>query len=82
MADFVQFRGHAVHWEVTFSRLAQDWELESISSFLELLYFINILSTDKDKICWKPLWSKGFQVKSFYTQLTSFGLGFFPWKSI
>uniref|UniRef100_A0A2N9GAU4 Reverse transcriptase zinc-binding domain-containing protein n=1 Tax=Fagus sylvatica TaxID=28930 RepID=A0A2N9GAU4_FAGSY len=33
-------------------------------------------------MCWKPARSKGFQVKSFYTQLTSPSLGFFPWKSI
>uniref|UniRef100_A0A2N9HAI3 Reverse transcriptase zinc-binding domain-containing protein n=1 Tax=Fagus sylvatica TaxID=28930 RepID=A0A2N9HAI3_FAGSY len=82
VADFVQVRGHVVHWEVTFTRLAQDWELESISSFFELLYSANIISTKKDKMCWKPARSKGFQVKSFYTQPTSSGLGFFPWKSI
>jgi hypothetical protein len=82
VADFVQVRGHVMHWEVTFTRLAQDWELESISSFFELLYSDNIISTKKDKMCWKPARSKGFQVKSFYTQPTSSGLGFFPWKSI
>uniref|UniRef100_A0A2N9E7V6 Reverse transcriptase domain-containing protein n=1 Tax=Fagus sylvatica TaxID=28930 RepID=A0A2N9E7V6_FAGSY len=82
VADFVQVRGNAVHWEVTFTRLAQDWELESISSFFDLLYSANIISSEKDKMCWKPARSKGFQVKSFYTQLTSSGPGCFPWKSI
>uniref|UniRef100_A0A2N9IEM8 Reverse transcriptase zinc-binding domain-containing protein n=1 Tax=Fagus sylvatica TaxID=28930 RepID=A0A2N9IEM8_FAGSY len=71
VVDFVQIRGQAMHWEVTFTRLAQDWELESISSFFDLLYSTNILSTEKDKMCWKPARTKGFQVKSFYTQLTS-----------
>uniref|UniRef100_A0A2N9HBH8 Reverse transcriptase zinc-binding domain-containing protein n=1 Tax=Fagus sylvatica TaxID=28930 RepID=A0A2N9HBH8_FAGSY len=66
----------------TFTRLAQDWELESISSFFDLLYSANIISSEKDKMCWKPARSKGFQVKSFYTQLTSSGPGCFPWKSI
>jgi hypothetical protein len=82
VADFVQVRDNAVHWEVTFTRLAQDWELESISSFFDLLYSANIISSEKDKMCWKPARSKGFQVKSFYTQLTSSGPGCFPWKSI
>jgi hypothetical protein len=82
VADFVQVRGNAVHWEVTFTRLAQDWELEAISSFFDLLYSANIISSEKDKMCWKPARSKGFQVKSFYTQLTSSGPGCFPWKSI
>uniref|UniRef100_A0A2N9EFL4 Reverse transcriptase domain-containing protein n=1 Tax=Fagus sylvatica TaxID=28930 RepID=A0A2N9EFL4_FAGSY len=39
-------------------------------------------SSERDKMCWKPARTKGFQVKSFYTHLTSPGLGFFPWKSI
>ena len=51
VADFVQFRGNAVHWEVTFTQLAQDWELESISSFLDLLYSITIKNSEKDKMC-------------------------------
>ena len=51
VADFVQVRGNAVHWEVTFTRLAQDWELESISSFFDLLYSTNIISSEKDKMC-------------------------------
>ena len=33
-------------------------------------------------MCWKPAQSKGFQVKSFYTHLSSLGLGLFPWKGI
>ena len=42
VADFIQFQGEAVHWEVNFICLVQDWEIESISSFLELLYFFFI----------------------------------------
>ena len=76
VADFVQVRGNAVHWEVTFTRLAQDWELESISSFFDLLYSANIISSEKDKICWKPARSKGFQVKSFFLYSTYF---FWTW---
>jgi hypothetical protein len=82
VADFVQFRGDAMHWEVTFTWLVRDWEMESTSSFLELLYSINIKRYEKDKMRWKPSRSKGFQVKSFYTQLTSNGIGSFLWKSI
>uniref|UniRef100_A0A2N9FU80 Reverse transcriptase domain-containing protein n=1 Tax=Fagus sylvatica TaxID=28930 RepID=A0A2N9FU80_FAGSY len=81
VADYVHCRGHDVHWEVTFTRSAQDWELESISS-LELLYSVKIQSSEKDKMCWKPARSKGFQVKSFYTHLSSPGLGLFLWKGI
>ena len=48
---FVQFWGNGVHWEVTFTWLAQDWEFESISSFLDLLYSITIKNSEKDKMC-------------------------------
>jgi hypothetical protein len=47
VADFIQFQGEAVHWQVNFIRLVQDWEIESISSFLELLYSINIKRYEK-----------------------------------
>jgi hypothetical protein len=35
VADHVHFRDDSVHWEVQFTRLVQDWELESVSLFLE-----------------------------------------------
>jgi hypothetical protein len=82
VADNFQCRGDSIHWEVTFTRLAQDWELESFSSFLELLYSFTGTSSGEDKVCWKPSQSKNFQVKSYYKSLTSNGEDCFPWKSI
>ena len=38
VADYIQFHGESMHWEVNFIRQVQDWEVASISSFLELLY--------------------------------------------
>jgi hypothetical protein len=82
VADNFQCRGNSIHWEVTFSRLAQDWELESFSSFLELLYSFTGIGSGEDKVCWKPSQSKYFQVKSYYKSLTTNGKDCFPWKSI
>uniref|UniRef100_A0A2N9H333 Reverse transcriptase domain-containing protein n=1 Tax=Fagus sylvatica TaxID=28930 RepID=A0A2N9H333_FAGSY len=82
VADNFQCRGDSMHWEVTFSRLAQDWELESFSSFLELLYSFTGIGSGEDKVCWKPSQSKSFQVKSYYKSLTTNGEECFPWKSI
>ena len=31
VADYIHFRGDSVHWEVNFTRLVQDWEIESVS---------------------------------------------------
>ena len=33
-------------------------------------------------MCWKLSPDKGFQVKSYYKELSSMGVGCFPWKSI
>ena len=60
VANNFQCRGNSIHWEVTFSRLAQDWELESFSSFLELLYSFTGIGSGEDKVCWKPSQSKYF----------------------
>jgi hypothetical protein len=39
VAESVHFRGDFVHWEVVFTWLVQDWELESVSSFLGSIIF-------------------------------------------
>ena len=82
VADFVHFRGDSVYWEVNFTRLVQDWELESVSSFLEVLYSAKINRYEQDKMCCQPSPSNGFQVKSFYKHLSSLGVGSFLWKNI
>jgi hypothetical protein len=38
VAAHMQHRNDSIHWEVNFTRAAHDWELESISTFFELLY--------------------------------------------
>ena len=82
VADFMHFRGGSVHWEVNFTRLIQDWELESISSFLDLLYSVTVHRDEEDKLIWKLSPGKGFQLKAFYNAICSPGFGSFPWKSI
>jgi hypothetical protein len=54
VADNFQRLGDSIHWEVTFSRLAQDWEVESFLSFLERLYAVTINGNGEDKVCWQP----------------------------
>ncbi len=82
VADNFQRLGDSIHWEVTFSRLAQDWELESFLSFLELLYVVPITGIGEDKVCWQPSQAHIFQVSSYYTTLIGKGGGCFPWQSI
>ena len=82
VADNFQRLGASIHWEVTFSRLAQDWEVDSFLSFLELLYAVTITGNGEDKVCWQPSKSHIFQVSSYYAILTCKGEGCFPWQSI
>ena len=82
VTEHIQLRDAAVTWEVNFTRLAQDWELESFSSFLDLLYAANIKHTGTDKLCWRPSLAEGFQVKSYYQVLGESRIGDFPWKII
>ena len=82
VADHMQFRGGSMYWEVNFTRPIQDWELDSVSAFLEILYSVTIHRNEEDKLIWKPSPEKGFQVKFFYKEICSPGVGAFPWKSI
>jgi len=36
------------------SKLAQDWELESLVAFLDLIYSKSMWGEKLDKLCWKP----------------------------
>uniref|UniRef100_A0A2N9I0Y1 Protein kinase domain-containing protein n=1 Tax=Fagus sylvatica TaxID=28930 RepID=A0A2N9I0Y1_FAGSY len=38
VAAHMQLRNDSLHWEIKFNHAAHDWELESISTFFELLY--------------------------------------------
>ena len=82
VADSILFRGEDAHWEINFTRTMQDWEIGTISSFLELLYSTTIKRNEEDRMCWRPSLTKGFHVKSYYKVLSSPGGGVFPWKSI
>jgi hypothetical protein len=53
VAAHLQLRNDSIHWEVNFTRAAHDWELESISTFFDLLYSAKVLGQGEDKICWK-----------------------------
>jgi hypothetical protein len=65
VANHLRVRLGAVHWEMDFIRLTQDWEMVSVSRFLDLLYSSLIKGQGEDKICWKQASSKFFQVRFF-----------------
>jgi hypothetical protein len=50
VADLMSHNNGVPHWDVLFTRSVQDWELESISSFLDFLYSIPVQGRGEDRI--------------------------------
>ena len=79
VADHLQVRNDSVHWRLYFIRAVQDWELETISSFLDPLYSTKVKGNGEDTICWQPSLQKGFKVSSYYKILPRVVDSSFPW---
>uniref|UniRef100_A0A2N9HAX3 starch synthase n=1 Tax=Fagus sylvatica TaxID=28930 RepID=A0A2N9HAX3_FAGSY len=60
VADFLLTRNGNLHWEVTFVRNLQDWEIDALTSFLDLLYSVSLHDSGLDQLCWKRNSSKSF----------------------
>jgi hypothetical protein len=80
LAAHLQLRNDSIHWELNFIRAAHDWELESFSTFFDLLYLAKVLGQGEDKIFWKASSTKEFKVRLYYQALDP-SVGCFPWKS-
>ena len=65
-----------------FLRSVQDWELELMTTFMDLLYSIPVSRVSADSICWQPTSRKEFEVKSFYQVLHPPTQPLFPWRSV
>jgi hypothetical protein len=68
-------------WNISFVKSLNDWEVDDLTSFYSLLYSYN-LGGGVDKIWWVPNRKGKFEMRSFYTILTSTVNFPFPWKSI
>jgi hypothetical protein len=82
VADLMSRANGMIHWDVLFIRSVQDWELESISSFMDLLYSTPVQGEGEDKLSWGKPDSKVFSVKQYYRSLSSPSIRSFPWKSV
>jgi hypothetical protein len=82
VADFLLTRNGNLHWEVTFVRNLQDWEIDALTSFLDLLYSVSLHDSGLDQLCWKRNSSKSFTVSSYYRCLNAPTIKQFPWKGI
>ena len=65
----MHFPKQRLHWYLQFSRAVQNWELEPLTAFLEIIYSIPL--NGDDKLCQKPAKNKGFKVREYYFSLPS-----------
>ena len=63
------FPKQRLDWDLQFSRAIQNWELEPLTAFLEIIYSIPL--NGDDKLCQKPAKNKGFKVCEYYFSLPS-----------
>ena len=80
--ELASFIGSSFHWDVSFTRSIQDWELESVAEFLDVIYTTVPTPGALDTIHWKYSSQKEFSVSSFYKCLLSPASRDFPWKSV
>jgi len=58
-----------IQWNVPFTRLIQDWEMDMVFSFLDRLYSISARHGEGDRLVWNPSKNGLFEVRSFYEEL-------------
>jgi hypothetical protein len=82
VVDNLYVQDGVAQWNVVFTRLVQDWEVEMVLSFYARLPFYPIRHGAEDRLVWSISKRGHFEVKSFYKVLASQEGSSFPWKSI
>jgi hypothetical protein len=82
VVDNLSVVGGVEHWNVLFTRYAQDWEVEMVISFYEQLYSIRIRYGEVDRVVWNLSKKRNFAVMTFYKTLVCHEVAYFPWKGI
>ncbi|KAG6707832.1 hypothetical protein I3842_06G052100 [Carya illinoinensis] len=54
IADLLAYSDGFSQWNVEFTRVAQDWELEVITEFYATLYSVRMTEGTMDRILWSP----------------------------
>jgi hypothetical protein len=82
VADHLRLMDSTCLWDIEFSRSFEDWEWETVNSFMDILYSCYIRLGSLDSVCWRPSRRKVFEVRSYYSILLKPSRSFFSWKSV
>ncbi|KAF5471044.1 hypothetical protein F2P56_011519 [Juglans regia] len=82
VADNMSISANSFHWSVSFSRVVQDWEVNDIVDFYNILYALKVQVGREDGLIWTHTGNKKFSVRSYYKFFTVHPTNAFPWKSI
>ena len=70
------------HWDILFSTAIQDWELEPLTVFMDLIYSMSHTGEGHDKLCWKSAKTKGCKVREYYFSLSLTPSILFQWNPV
>jgi hypothetical protein len=82
VVDNLSVVGGVAHWNVLFTRYAQDWEVEMVIAFYEQLYSIRIRHGEVDRVVWNLSKKRNFEGKTFYKALVCHEAVNFPWNGV
>jgi hypothetical protein len=61
VADYKQFFNENLQWDISFTRLVHNWEVDFFTSSFDLLYSIRLREGSEDKYVESPIKSKSLK---------------------